>query len=350
MRSAMGELRTLTGELVADGPRAGDEQRWRFALDGKGSLRLAGPAQAEVMMYDAAAGAVRSAQRSASIGAATLLYAERTDVAPGPPDQGPPSWLLSAEFGAYLRAALAAGDPEVRDVAYDGRAAWRLDIDTVPNAVVPDLSGDHFQITVDRATGLPVRVVETRHDRFLREVRLERLIVDGDLASDAFRLGFPAGPDVVRSDDGFRRIGAGAAAGVVGYQPLMPRWLPTGYSLSAVAVAREAAPTGTEDGNPPSRMVVSLSYRRGLDQFLVTTRLRGEGAWSDPLATGEGFIDRPERIAFAEGALAGAAAELLIVPRGIPHLWALNDRLVVTVGGDLTRAELVRIGETLRSG
>jgi hypothetical protein len=37
----------------------------------------------------------------------------------------------------------------------------------------------------------------------------------------------------------------------------------------------------------------------------------------------------------------------VIVPRGIPHLWAKTERLVVTVGGDLGRAELVRVAESL---
>jgi hypothetical protein len=50
--------------------------------------------------------------------------------------------------------------------------------------------------------------------------------------------------------------------------------------------------------------------------------------------------------------LAGAHAELLIVPRGIPHVWTQTSDLVVTVSGDLTRAELVRITNSLheRSG
>jgi hypothetical protein len=112
-------------------------------------------------------------------------------------------------------------------------------------------------------------------------------------------------------------------------------------------VARESAPTGAEGGNPPSRMVVSLAYRRGLDEFLVTTRLAGNGDWSDPLATGEGFPDRPVRIVLHGGALDGAGAELLIRPRGIPHVWTASDGLVVTVGGDLGRAELVRVAESL---
>ena len=107
-------------------------------------------------------------------------------------------------------------------------------------------------------------------------------------------------------------------------------------------------------------MVVSLSYRRGLDEFLVTTRLArvpsGGGPqlpparrWADPLATGEGFRATPDRVTIAGGALAGRRAELLVVPRGIPHLWALTDELVVTVGGDLNRAELVSVASSLTS-
>lgn len=350
LRSALTGLRTLEGVLVADGPRAGDEERWRFALDAAGDLRLEGPAPGEVITYDAAAGTVRSAQRSASMSTNTLFYAERTGVAPGPPDQGPPTWLLPGAFGAYVRAALAAGDVHVRAVTRDGRPAWQLDVDTVPNAIVPDLSGDHSRIVVDRETGLPVQVVETRHGAFLRELRLEGLTVNAGLAAGTFRLAFPAGAEVMRSDDGFHRVALDQVAGITGYRPLVPDWLPDGYRLATVAVARESAPTGKEGGNPPSRMVVSLSYRRGLDQFLVTTRLQGDGAWSDPLATGEGFIDRPEHVTLAGGALAGADAELLIVPRGIPHLWTVGDRLVVTVGGDLSRGELVGVAQSLRMG
>jgi hypothetical protein len=94
-------------------------------------------------------------------------------------------------------------------------------------------------------------------------------------------------------------------------------------------------------------MVVSLSYRRGLDQFLVTMRLRGTGTWTDPLASPEGFVDHPQVVTLASGALAGAAAQLVVSPNTTPHLWAQTDRLVVTVGGDLSRGELVKIAGSL---
>jgi hypothetical protein len=359
VRVALTSMRNLSGVFVFDGSEKGDVRRWRFALSAEGDFRLIGPTEEERIVYDASAGVARSTQTSASIGGETLFYAVRRGVAPGPPDQGPPTWILPDEFGAFVRALLAAEDPRVREITYGGRPAWRLDIDTVPNAIVPEFSGDRLEITVDRGTGIPVRVVERKNGAFLEEIRIESLAVDADLPPDTFTLEFPAGAEVMRSDDGFRRMRLRDVATIVGYPPLVPAWVPEGYELTETAVAKESAPTGTEAANPPSRMVVSLSYRRGLDQFLVTTRLSGvpselepelppEEVWGDPLARGEGFIDDGEQLTIGRGALAGEEAELVIVPRGIPHLWALTDELVVTVGGDLSRAELVRVTESLR--
>jgi hypothetical protein len=347
LRTSLARLENLSGVLVSDGPQRGDVNRWRFTLTARGDLRLEGPTDGESITYDAGAGVVRSAQRSASLGGGPIFYAERSGVAPGLPDAGAPTLSPLDELGAFVRALLAANDPRVREIAYQGRPAWRLDVETVPNAIVPDFSGDRFELTIDRETGLPVRVVERRGATFISEIRIEQLAVDRQLAADAFRLAFPGGAEVLRSDDGFRRVTRAELARLAGYAPLVPAWVPEGYELAEIAFAREADPTGTEGGNPPSRMVVSLSYRRGLDQFLVTTRLTGGERWSDPLATGEGFVDRPERITLSAGALRGVSAELVIAPRGIPHLWAQRDELVVTVGGDLGRTELVRVAQSL---
>lgn len=79
------------------------------------------------------------------------------------------------------------------------------------------------------------------------------------------------------------------------------RSVPEGYELSEVAVAKRAGATGAFEGNPATIKAVSLSYRRGLDQFVVTTRLVGASAseWSDPFATGEGLVRARERPAEA---------------------------------------------------
>jgi hypothetical protein len=347
IRTALATLQSLSGTLVASGPRE-NGGRWQFMLDSSGDLRLEGPRPSDVETYDASAGVVRSTQHSASLGGNTLFYAERSGVAPGPPDQGPPTWVLPEQYGAYIRAALADTAPSVQETTYDGRPAWRLDVDTTPTTIVPDLSGDHLAITVDRATGMPVRIVESKHGAMLRELSIEHLALNPSLPASTFDLAFPAGADVMRSDDGFRHVPLDQVAADVGYRPLVPSWVPDGYRLADVAVARQATPTGKEGSNPPSQMVVSLSYRRGIDQFVVTTRLRGDGTWNDPLASPEGYTDTPTPTSLSAGALAGTDAQVVISAHTVPHIWALSDRLVVTVGGDLTRPQLARITDSLQ--
>jgi hypothetical protein len=346
VRASLESLRSMSGVIVADGAAQGEARRWRFSLDAAGDFRLEGPSPGEWIAYDAGSGVARSAQRSASMGGDTLFYAERTGVAPGVPDQGPPTWLLPDELGAYVRALLAAGDARVHEVAYAGRPAWRVDVATVPNAVVPALSGDRLEVTVDRETGIPVHVVESKQGAVLRELRIEQLSVDDALPN--FHPSFPPGAEVIQSDDGFRRVALGDVAGAVGYAPLVPARVPDGFRLADVAVAAGAAPTGAGGANPPSRNVVSLAYRRGLDRVVVTTRQAGDGRWTDPLASGEGFVDHPEPLALDTGALAGAVGQVVLSPHGVPHVWALDDGLVVTVAGDLSRAELVAVAGGLR--
>ena len=125
--------------------------------------------------------------------------------------------------------------------------------------------------------------------------------------------------------------------------------MPEDYRLAEVAVARRGGPTGVEGADPPAGGAVSLAYRRGFDPVLVTTRRAGPdpAAWSDPLASGEGLPDRPRPVTVAGGALDGARAELVTGPRATPHLWAIDEGLVVTVSGDLDAEELVAVAGSL---
>ncbi len=184
----------------------------------------------------------------------------------------------------------------------------------------------------------------------MRETRVEDLKLNTGVPADAFTLTFPPGMEVFEQDFGFRRVPLEEVGGIVGYQPLVPTELPAGFELAEVAVSRQGSPTGPEAGNPPVGMVVSQSYRRGLDQFIVTSRPVGDdpSIWDDPLASGEGFIDRPERITISSGALAGHQGELLIEPLAVPHVWVIADDLVVTVSGDLDRADLLEVVGSLR--
>ena len=359
--AALSSARGVGGELVVRGESyrnayGWERQRWEFALTAQGDFRLTHEGGASDLAYDASRGIERSI---GSIAGDTAWARERRGIAPGPPDHGPSESFLQRDFGAVVRALLAADDPAVTETAYEGRRAWRLVIAAEPNAIVPELSGDEFEITVDRETGFPLRVVERKNGKLLDEIRIEDLAVDPDLTPADFQLDFPSGADVERTDEGFRRVPLDQVETSVGYAPLVPNDVPEGYELTEVAVAENTEyPTGAEGGNPQSMNVVSLAYRRGLDRFIVTTRLSRvpapgepeltpEELWSDPLATGEGFRDQPERIRLSGGALAGVEAKLLVVPRNTPHIWALADKLVVTIAGDLSAAELVALAESL---
>jgi hypothetical protein len=350
LAAALTATRNLSGRVAyfSRNPLTGEKEnlRWSFVLTERGDFRLTDAGRRSDVAYDASEGVERSINASASIGEGRF-YAERTGLAPGSPDPGPSDWILERDLGSVVRALLAAEDPPVVETEYRGRAAWRLSVPVPTNLIYPD--ADHFDVTVDQETGIPVRVVATLDGEYKRELRVEDLVVDRALARDQFDIEFPPRAEVLRTDEGFRRVELSRASDIVGYDPLVPENVPDGYELAEVAVATSAGPTGAEGANPPSRNVVSLSYRRGFAEFVVTTRLRGPdpSRWTDPLATGEGFRDEPERVTLGAGALAGVEADLLIAPRNVPHVWAMTDELVVTVAGDLTREELLEVAESL---
>jgi hypothetical protein len=338
VRAAYDALQNMSGTLTADG------KRWSFTLDSSGDLRLEGATTGELITYDSQLGEARSAQRSASLSAGTLFYADRTGVAPGEPDQGPPTWILPEQFGAFVRAALAARDPRVTETTFQGRAAWRMDVPIEPNTIVPEASGDHFTIAVDQETGMPVQIVELKGAKPLHELTIGGLAVNQPLARDLFQLTFPAGADVARTDDGFKRVALASVAEAVGYEPLVPTDVPAGYRLQEVAVARDAIRNAL---GRPSQMVVSLRYGRGLDDFIITMRKRVGDSSGDPFAI-PGITSAPETTRVQGGALAGAEANLVVAPTEPPHLWALTDRLLVTVSGDLDASQLTAAAGSLR--
>lgn len=348
---AWASARSIRGELVAEDPAYGSgERRWSFLLTARGDFRLEDLTRGGVVTYDAAEGIERALSVSESMPNEDRLFAsERAGLPPGPPDLGPSDTTLDRSLGSVVRALLAANGGSVREIQHEGRPTWVLETDIRPNLIVPESSPDHLRVLVDQETGFPVQVVATHDGTFVRETRIEGLEVNVPVPAQAFELEFPPDAEVFRSDAGFRRVGPGQVEAIVGYEPATPSWLPDGYEPAEVAVSTQPSPTGTEGGNPPVGDVISLVYRRGLDRFLVTWRPVGTdpSSWDDPLATGEGFVDDPERVTFGEGALAGTSGALLIDPLAIPHVWAVADGFVVTVSGDLTRAELLRAAESL---
>jgi outer membrane lipoprotein-sorting protein len=345
--ATLARARSLRGTLVQRG-REGAGARTAFVTTSAGDLRLDttyASGETGVVAYDAARG-VEEGYTLPAPGQQGAFGGRRTGLAPvQTPDQGPMDWVLRMDLSAALRAQESTAP--ATETTYDGRAAWVLEADAQPQDSAGDQAIDHIAATIDKETALPLRIVESRNGATIRELTVEGLVVDAPVPPGTFDLTMPRGVTVSATDHGFRRVPLDRVSAATGYRPLVPSALPAGFGEPEVAVADEAGHTGAEGLNPASREVVSIAYRRGFDRVLVTTRLRGTGDWTDPMASGEGIVDRPERVTLG-GALDGARAELLVSAQGTaPHVWALTDDLVVTVSGDLTRDELLAVAGSL---
>jgi len=361
--TAFSSLRSLSGEVTIEcavsvsscaPPDGGGRTtlRWSFVTTAAGDERITGIGRQDDVSYSAA----RREQRAVTANGRPNNQVI-TNLPPGPPDFAAQRSVLRRDVASVVRAFLSTTeDVPVTEVTEGDRPAWRLVTPVTPNKLAgPGNSGDQLEVVVDRQSGFPLRITETLGTKFLNEVRLSNLVVDGPVDPASFLLDLP-GDRAVRQDAGFRSVPLDQVAGVVGYTPLLPApaSLPPGYQLAEVTVAGQAQSTGSEGANPQSRRVVSVAYRRGFDRIVVTTRLTGSSprcsitlpgsdattCWADPLASGEGFADQPDRYTVAGGALTGARAEVVISPRGAPHVWTIDSRLVVTVAGDATAAEL----------
>jgi hypothetical protein len=328
------------------------ERRSRFVITRHGDVRLTGITRPGDVAYHAEDNIERGLNPSESIPDSDVLFgSEIKGLAPGAPDQTSSITALDRGLGSVVRALAESRGGEVKETRYEGREGWLLETDLPVAEKNQEFWPDHLEVIVDRETGFPVRAIGSNDGEVIYETRIEDLKIGGDLPQDAFTLAFPPGMDISRSDAGFRRVSLDEARSMVGYDPLVPRSLPEGYELSEVAVANRAGATGAFEGNPATIKAVSLSYRRGLDHFVVTTRLVGAStsAWSDPFATGEGLVRAREQVSFSSGALAGRDGELVIDPLAEPHVWVLTQDLVVTVSGDLTRDELLQVAESLEA-
>ena len=127
----------------------------------------------------------------------------------------------------------------------------------------------------------------------------------------------------------------------IGRAPLVPSWVPPGFGRVEVGVAKRWRATGDEQRrNPVSQDVVSIRYRRGLDELVMTNRLTGPkpSAWGEPVVRSSPMGRRPQEVGFAKGALEGRRGELVIDANSVPHVWVVGGPLVITVAGNLDAA------------
>jgi hypothetical protein len=339
---------TMTEPFTFIATAEGDYRLWKGS-GGPGQAGSAGAGQADKVWdiaYDNETGVHRSMIRGYQ-GLVQLDAWEAWGYEPG----HFPNWFgdLNAAVRA-LRESPEAG-VEVTEGTYEGQPVWILSSPLTPS-LITNSGFDHVEVTVLQESGLMVRAAYLEEGELALQYSLSDLEINPQLPAGIFTLEFPAGVEWESYDNGFRSIDVAAPAeaqAVVGYVPVLPARVPEGFVLADMSTAEMGSPSGTEAGNPATPGMVTAVYRRGFDQLVVSTRTVGDdpSLWSDPLSSGEGYIDNPEKVTLAAGAFAGSGAELVINIRTPPHLWAMNDTLVVTVSGDLTRDELLAVAESL---
>jgi hypothetical protein len=90
----------------------------------------------------------------------------------------------------------------------------------------------------------------------------------------------------------------------------------------------------------------SVLWRRGFERLVVSVQRAGAEP-TDPFATGGMAVARGRHVELGAGALAGRAAVVVELPPTVPHLWASDGRVVVSVSGALPADQLRQIAESL---
>jgi hypothetical protein len=322
---------------------SGRTERYRLLHASSGSFRLRGVAGSA--SFDAAAGTTRELNPVPGDVSSMLVL---DGLATGPPDPvGGNRYRFEDDLALVARTLLNAGDAPVREAERSGRDVWLLSqpVDRADNGI------DRIDVSVDRKTSLPVEVARYRSDRLVERRVFDDLQVRSTVPPGSFVQPTPSGATVRTVDRGFRHMPLPQVGAAVGYDPVTPAWLPDGFELANVAVLRgtraSAASAGVE--NPPDTDVISLAYRRGVQQVTVSTRRDGGPTvdWVDPFGTNQ--ADQPEEVRLQAGRFHGTTVqEVAGDPVAPPHLWGRADGIVFTLAGDVSPAELRRMAESLQ--
>jgi hypothetical protein len=376
--------------VARDGSLQVDERRVEAAQAPKGTTLRAG--------YDASAHRDQSLLDDSeffplpadqpSEGTHPYWWSQQTHLAPGPPDIGTGGWPPLWRLRAYLRSI--QGDPAVSFATStkDGRAVWVL-----RTSVVEVVGSDKrasavalpVSIVIDAATRLPISywrsAVPDGSASSGETIFFDIKPLESAPASDTFSIPVPKAPGVYvereypAGDQGFRRLDGGdpARAGKATFGvAAFPAWVPEGFRVSDAATKLDGW-TQYPRNAPVSRplvpvLIVSQAFRRGWDQLFVSVRTDSRlntasnekigGKWvridtSDPFLPSIEPAVRAEwrlhttDVRLTRGAFAGATAHVVIEPEHWPHLWVRKGPWVATVAGDLTRAEMIRVAESL---
>jgi hypothetical protein len=281
----------------------------------------------------------------------TGTWVVETNPALGPPDSGT---VPLVDIGTTIRALASSGTLRLDETVVDGRAAWTVTCTKGEMAGLPpsDVDWPEYTVTIDKATAQLVAVREERDGMVTFAIRFRNVRVDEPLPDGVFVAPrVPRGAAVRRVDLGFHRVALDEGLSAPGITPLVPTFVPQGYRLSQVGIARRAL---TDNHAVRARHVLALKYSRGFDGLVVTTRTVDDRYYVVETDPCEGFDQAWSELArtettIASGAFAGAKARILVASTtSTPHLWAVKDGVLLTVAGGATADELLAVAESLQ--
>lgn len=205
------------------------------------------------------------------------------------------------------------------------------------------LAAGTVTIWLDAQTLLPLRYRAVQgaslYDYTLRYTNLNKRPVLGTFAPLRAR-------NSTTLNQRFRRVSVASAAAHLPYAPMLPGYLPAGFTRVATGWAPRSAVVGPEGSLPAAPNLFAAVYKRGVERLDFTQRsstraLRRDWLKSDP------FAGECADVTMEDAIVSGHAARFGVGPTTVPHLFWINGRVLHTLSGPYPKAELVMIAESL---
>jgi hypothetical protein len=340
---------TYDGIEGLDGPD-GCCSQWHLTVARDGSYRWTSTDGASDIVYNAELGMHwEVVTRGAGASEDRPNYIVSTGVPAGGPDQRvsrPDPLGPTADFVAALARV---DDPRISTGTVAGRPTWHYDGPAVQDRLGGDGAPNHIVADVDQASGVLLELTRRIDDLVVNRFTASDIVTGNQADRTKYRVEVPPGAKTTPVSIGFehKTLDEAAAAGLP-YQLLVPNQVPDGFTLESVSFDRDVpSATGPEGMNPPAKQIVAMTWYDGTHRFTVTLRPKGTDRWDDPFGA-EGMVPDDRPVVLPLPGRAPLNASVIVDAPFVPHLWGITGDIVVTVSGDLPRAELERVAGSLQ--
>lgn len=340
---------TYDGIEGLDGPD-GCCSQWRLTVARDGSYRWTSTDGASDIVYNAELGMHwEVVTRGAGASKERPNYIISTGVPAGGPDQRVARPDPLGPVADFVAALARVGDPRIRTGTVAGRATWHYDGPAVKDRLGGDGAPNHVVADVDQASGVLLQLTRQVDDLVVNRFIASDVVTGNQADRTKYWVEVPLGGKTAPVSIGFEKetLDEAAAAGFP-YDLLVPNQVPDGFTLESVSVDRDVpSGTGPEGMNPPEKQIVALTWHDGTHRFTVTLRPKGTDQWDDPFGA-EGMVPDTDEVHLPLTGRPALDGEVVVAAPFVPHLWGITGNIVVTVSGDLPRAQLEQVAGSLR--